>query len=193
MQLEISAHHEAGHIIMTYLNGYRCKGFYLKGDGDGASALDFGTDKELVSAIFTSLDDGNTFNSLPKTVKIKTPQVAGKVIEIILGGPVAESIFTKGMGVNSTNSVEVTGEDAKNADAVEHILRSLQIINDLPLLDSEIQRTYEIFVKSPEIQNAVNKLANEVLANQDHMLSQEELESVLDDIGFLDYVKDIQQ
>ena len=191
MELEISAHHEAGHIVMTYLNGYRCKGFYLK--GDGASALDFGTEKELVSAIFTSIDEGDAFNTLPNTEKIKTPQVAGKVIEIILGGLVAESIFTKVMGVNSTNSVEVSGEDAKNVDAVEHILRSLRMINNLPLLDSEIQSTYEVFVKSPEIQNAVNKLANEVLANQDHMLSQEELESVLEDIGFLDYLKDIQR
>jgi len=66
-QLEKSAHHEAGHIILTYTTGYSCERVVLNAgaDGNAYTVQNYGNDLLLITAITNYKSDPKIFNELP--------------------------------------------------------------------------------------------------------------------------------
>ena len=189
-KLEQAAYHESGHVVYTYLNGYACDLVrVLKNTpGEGVSKLNFGYDQTLIAIISNAQEHGEHFNNLSFREKMISPGVAHKIAGILLAGSAAESIYLAGGKGTDRMAVEIAGPDLRGLRNVDFFLNSFTRTHKKDYITQRMAKVLSS-MELPELWKAVEALATAVLKSEDLGLLREDIEKILADCGFFEYVK----
>lgn len=192
-QIERSAYHEAGHIILTYLTGYSCDKVALNADADGNAftVQNYGNDLLLITAITNYKTDPEIFNELPNEIKNKTLSTAHKATSILLAGSVTESICLNDGLISPEMEVVVSGPDLTRSEQIDFLLSKILPGHDPDFIKNKTSELFEFFVLE-EFTNAADNLAKAMLTSSDLTLNKEEIEEILTNTGFLEFITQFQ-
>ena len=183
------AYHESGHIVIAYLSGYECDSVELLNHeaGTGKTRMNYGDDLMLFASITNCKTDPDFFNSLDKTQKSQSTGVSHRAATILLGGSAAESAYLNGGKVEGNMPVEVSGPDLERVDNIHFFLSQIKSDHD-PNYIQETLRKVLLIISIPEVWTAIDSLAKTLLAKPNKKLGKTEIESILQESGYLDYI-----
>jgi hypothetical protein len=184
-----SAYHEFGHTIMGYFVDYAVNKVEVYESGDGLSYFDYKEDLPICSALM-NLNNPILFQMLSNSQKNKSINVATKLFHMLLGGPSSEALSKVGFDFVGRLEVEASGPDLKRCESIEFFLR-----NNLGSTEFEdIQKTLSnvtTLLKTPLFSSTIKALVDRLCLSSAYKLNKTEIESVLIETGFLNYIRKI--
>jgi len=180
-----AAHHEAGHVVYTYSIRWSVNSVKLviKDEQviDGITEYDFGKEKPLVEA----LENQQMLNNLIADKGYELSSVALKMCWCLMGGPVAESYYLKGIDFRDELPVDLQGPDALRSYRIE------SVINQITGRDKTIQSMLielGIMTKKDVFWKSITKLAQALSHTDNFEMDRDEIERILKSTGFIKYI-----
>lgn len=190
--LEIAAYHESGHIVLAYFSNYTCDSLELDvyDPGAGIIRMDYGQDLMLITSLTNCKTDGSLFNSLDKTEKAKSPEIADIVATILLAGSAAEATFLNGGKVNGNMKVEISGPDLVRVNNIDYFHSLIDQEHNPNYMNDKLHETLAL-MNTAEIWKAVDELAKKILSQDNYKIDKFQIEDTLKECGFFDYIKSL--
>lgn len=188
-EFEVAAHHESGHIVISYLSRFTCDSVHLKTSDPGTAStrMNYGGDELLVASIFNYIEDPAMFNGLDRAFKERSPNVARALATILLAGPAAESLFKNKLGSDGKLSIEISGPDLVRVENVDYFLTQIDPHHDSVFIQSTLE-TVSTMMKISQVWRGVKAISEALLARPDYKLSKPGIEESLRISGYLSYV-----
>lgn len=188
-ELDKAAHHEAGHILITYFTGYTCEKVVLNANanGDACTVQNYGDDLILITAITNSKIMPEMFNGLPKEIKKFTPVVAHKAANVLLAGPVCESIYMNNGIIDGNMSVDLSGEDLIRVEQIDFLLKTIFPQHD-PNFIQVLMTDLFTFFSHYEFEMATAALVSGMKTAPNYTMDRKEIETILKKTGYLDFL-----
>lgn len=190
-----TAYHEAGHICISYLAGFKVDSVYIDADrpGNGLSAINFGLFQDIVQALFALEKTADPFNALPIDRKSKSQSTSYKLTDSLVGGPIAEARFKALRDKQEKMEVIVEYSDYKMSLTIERSLNNILSHYQKAVIPehtkAETERISDIMTLD-EIWNSIDRLAKKILNSSNFRLEKNEIEKTLTDAGYFDYIKE---
>lgn len=192
--LSETAYHEAGHVCISYLAGYKVESSRIDGNhpGNGNSTIDFGEDIDVVLALKSLDKTAIPFNSLTTQQKGKSKAICYKVIDSLVAGPTAEARFIALRDGTEIATVIVENSDHDLAANIDRSLYNILNHNQVPGIRhyyrEAVQHIGEIMTLS-EIWTPVEAVAKTILDAKTFSIDRSKIEKILKNTGFFDYIK----
>ncbi|WP_166925037.1 hypothetical protein [Flavobacterium poyangense] len=183
-----TAHHESGHIIMGFLNDYSCEETEILSNGDGKTRFNYGNDLLTIAAITNCKNDPEIFNDLPQSVKLNCPEVAFKSSLVLVAGSIAESIYLNNGISGDEMDVEIAGPDLVRIENIDFLLSQIDRNHKANFIPKMMHTTMTLFADET-IWNATTILAEALFEKENRKLSKSEIDAILEDCGFIEYLK----
>ncbi len=169
---QLSAYHEAGCVVLAYLNGYSCDVVALPETGN-ITKLNPGNDIEFVKHI---LSGGGPATSLHE--KNEAINVAKKLITVACAGTCAEVFFENGGNMPEELEMEIPGRDLVNIEKAQAFLE--KAIDNHPD-DFPTRTIISVFKKlsDKDTWKAIELLAAKILESDGQALSRFYIEDTL--------------
>lgn len=166
--LLLSAYHESGRIVFTYLNGYTCDSMELSDidSGRGGSKLNAGQDLPIVQAVLT----GNALSLSPEN-KERGVEVAKKLMAIYCAGTCAVAFYENGKNIPAEINLEIPGHDLRNIELIQKFLKGAVPGHPENYPSQAIAIIFQK-MKEPEAWKAIENLANKAFNSEKKSLTQ---------------------
>jgi len=190
--IKVGAYHESGHVVIGYLMGYSVEYMSLDPNdpGAGVSKMNYGEDLIIITSLLHPYDFFEIYNELPIDRKAQTPEIGDKIHKIFVAGSCSEAFYKNEILHIEDNVGEISGPDL---ECINMIQKSF-IMLGIPFAESRHQKIFNIIYKnlySVEIKKAIESLVKIVIQKDNYSLNQKEIEKVLDDCGYLNFIKDL--
>jgi hypothetical protein len=191
---EIAAYHESGHVVFTYLSGYSCEWIELSQvePGSGVNRADYGDDVLLVAGIKNSITNPSLFNELEDSKKSKGLTVARKISKILLAGSAAQFKYLKNANAENNLEIFVSGDDLLRMDNIEFFLSQIQTNPSPDYTQNTLTEVLNI-ISHPKIWSTIEMLSRGILISPDKQMNKMQIEKILNDSGFTDFIKEKKQ
>jgi len=188
-EIELSAYHEAGHILLSYFVGYSCSQVLLNtnADADARTTLNYKSDLLLITALLNGKSSPEIYQELPNHLRSDTLQVANGLGLILVAGAVAESVFENRGTVSTTMAPALSGKDLQSIDEVDYLLGKVIMNHSKSFISDALSDVCNLF-GVPQFNYTSAALAKAILAKADYFLDQQEIEVIIKDNGFLDFI-----
>ncbi|ABQ05331.1 hypothetical protein [Flavobacterium johnsoniae] len=186
--LEKTAYHESGHIIMAYLNKYFCEETEILPNGDGKSTFNYGSDLLTITAITNFKDEPDIFNNLSESIKRNCPEIAFKSTLVLIAGSIAESIYLNDGISGEEMDVEISGPDLIRIENINFLLSQINLNHKTDFIPEMMYTAMTIFADK-KIWDTITILAKSLFNKNNKKLSKSEIETILTDCGFVEYLK----
>ena len=193
--LEKRAYHEAGHVVVSYLTGYVCKGLKIEGRNplENKECYDFGEENQLVSAIYGYKNSPDLYDGLNQVAKNRCRETALKTIIVLMGGPAAEAVYKNGGKVHMDPFFTISVHDLEAADCIDYFL---SIVKQGQHPTNYLQSIFRQVLKLMEIKEvwaAVSVLAKAIIESNNSKLERKDIEKILIQTGFLAYLSSLKK
>lgn len=182
-----TAYHESGHIVMAYFNKYICVETEILGNGDGKSTLDYGNNLLMITAITNYKNNPEIFNSLPQNLKFKSAEIAFKAALVLIAGSISEAIYLNDGLDKEEIDVEISGPDLYRVENIDFLLSKIKKNHKNDFISS-MMRTAMVILKDEISWTAITLIAHAIHENPRKKLLRSEIQTILRDCGFLDYL-----
>lgn len=181
LEVRAAAFHEAGHIVYAYFAQWQVREVILDVRNgqviNGVTRYDFGGERTLVQA----LTDDQLRTSLTAEQFQALEQIATRRCLTLIGGPVAEAYFYKGINYEGEIQIDFRGPDMSLSYHIEDLVFNLFGVNQF--VQQHLQSVLTL-TKHTAFWASITAVASNLLKNN-YQLSQQEIEQILTDAGFL--------
>jgi len=193
--LKLRAYHEAGHAVIAYFSGFSCNFLEItqKDPLSNRENYNFGQNTGLINAMNKYRDNPEFFDNIPKVVKINSRKMAIKTIIVLLAGQAAEKIYINGGKPVVNLPIDQTGEDIGVADNIDYFLSVVKSgqhpMNYLKIIFKQVAE----LISGREVWTSISMIAEALFVSSQRKLNQKEIEKMLHDTGYMDYLKKLKQ
>lgn len=180
----MGCYHESGHVVVGYLMGFTVKKMQVFEDGGGETTFDYGSQTLLCSSIL-SLPDFELFKMLDENSKKSSPEYALRLLHMLLGGPVAESLASSGFIPRTSIKVEVSGKDLQKCNVIDAFLAKYTPAYDHNTVNKAIDTVYQ-FLSHQSVTHTLTTLVEALKASGDFSIDKSNIESIIKNTGFLE-------
>lgn len=181
--IERTAIHEAGHVVMAYYFGYRCKYSDCSNErpGEGTTATSYGEDQQLINMLQHYTSFRHELNLLISQDKERAKAFFSRLVLILSAGTAAE--------ITSDNETDKIPPDQLNAADGECIGTFMDGLNEfgLNILESEViigmSASIGLF-KDLVLWSTVKGVAELILSKANLHVDQQEIEAYLKSVDF---------
>ena len=147
--VELAAYHESEHIALAYFYGYSCDSVELiiSDPGNAKTKLNYNGDLLLITSITNCKTDSSFFNSLDKSLKARSPQVADCHATVLLAGSVAEATILNDSKVDGNMEVEISFPDLEKVDNIHFFLSNIDKAHDPNYIKTKLMQTLSLMKK----------------------------------------------
>lgn len=193
IQLQRSAYHEAGHILIGYLMGYKCDRVQLNVDAEGNanSLFNYDPDLYLITALTNYISNPGIFDGLDKAIKNRSINVGNRILHVLLAGSVSETLFLNDFKTGEYVELEIFGPDLLRSQEVHAFLTQWKKDHDANYVQTILSEQFQFYLIS-EFIDTLHKLAEEILAQKDYTLNRDQIEATLKQTNYLAYIEQFQ-
>jgi len=186
---EQGAYHESGHIVMAYLAGFVSEEVTLlqEDPGSGFTRFNYGQNNVLIASMLNAQNDGSFFNSLPQQTKARSPQVAFKICNTLLGGPVTEALHKFGVDFQGNLEIDMRGPDLISVTNIDYFLSQINQQHRTDYIQHSLGQVINI-IRTDQFWNAIKHLADTIMNSPTKSLTQNQIEDSLIQSGYLTYI-----
>jgi hypothetical protein len=183
------AYHESGHVVIGYLMGYSVNAMRLDptDPGAGVSRFNYGDDLILITSLFNPMEFSDIYNGLAIERRGRTPEIGDKIHKILVAGSCAEAFYIHEILHQGEGEGEISGPDLEKIVQIQHSFNLL----GLPFPEERHQQTYtNVYgaLFNQEIRTAIESLVQRIIHTDGYSLNQNEIEQVLTDCGYFDFI-----
>jgi len=186
-QCEICAYHESGHILFSYLCGYRCKEVQLIDEGNengftSFAVIDYRADSEYAAKFTTGDDTIDYFRCLALGERLEALEVARRLARIYLGGSVAAAVFNNSGNVQIPLPMQIDYMDLVRVEYIHYVIREVSVDKEESFIEHGLQDALYT-LSNINIWNTIVDLAKRLL--QSKHLDQNDIEECLEEHGII--------
>lgn len=172
--IQLSAYHEGGRVVFTYLNGYSCDSMEIPGSDSGAGTkLNAGNDLTIIQAVIK----GDPL-SLPSDKREYGIEVAKKLMNIYCAGTCAEIFVQNNYTIPDELEMEIPGQDLNVIEKTQTFLKKAIVDHSDNYPAQTIGAVFKKF-KEPEIWKAIELLAAKISLQENKSLTRFYIEDTL--------------
>ena len=176
---ELSAYHEAGHIVLAAYYGLHCNGVTLSSpDYDGTIQMDYGrVPVLLVASIYSFGESPELFLASANGIDREWLLNFVKTLAMILAAGGAAELVLRNRNIrhNQAEHLELAGPDLIRLQSIDLLLRTLSGEHPENYIEGLVQRVYDLI--DHYFWPAVDRLGQEILSQR--TLSRDQIQSVL--------------